>query len=179
MSTIHFGLNHETFGLNFIHNLESTGNSLVKKKYQIVKDLFMEFLLYANPFSNTQYFNLCISWNINDWNSNQSLFFLNVTDLTYFNSIINPIYICLQEVEFIRPEQFVYEIVKTGSGKRRSFINNIFRLPSRSDFYTMINLYIIRPTVVKSVGVETIRQRRNYDTESNDNFYLNGVIINE
>ncbi|KAG4097143.1 hypothetical protein H8356DRAFT_1338935 [Neocallimastix lanati (nom. inval.)] len=25
-------------------------------------------LLYDNPFLNTQYFNLCISWSINSWN---------------------------------------------------------------------------------------------------------------
>jgi len=33
----------------------------------------------------------------------------------------------------------------------------------------MINLYSIGPTVVKNVDVETIRHRRNSDTESNDN----------
>jgi len=48
-----------------------------------------------------------------------------------------------------------------------------------SDFYTIINLYTIRPTVVKSVGVETIRQRRNSNTDSNDNFYSHGVTIDE
>ena len=44
-----------------------------------------ESLLYANPFSNTQYFNLCISWNINGWNSEKP------DGLTNFNSIFNPI----------------------------------------------------------------------------------------
>jgi len=39
---------------------------------------------------------------------------------------------------------------------------------SRS-YFSMINLYSIGPTVVKSVDVETIRHRRNSDTESNDN----------
>jgi len=48
-----------------------------------------------------------------------------------------------------------------------------------SDFYTVINLYTVRPIVVKSVIVETIRQRRNSKTYLNDNFYLHGVIINE
>ena len=51
-----------------------------------------ESLLYANPFSNTKYFNLCISWNINGWNSEKR------DGLTNFNSIFNPICICLQEV---------------------------------------------------------------------------------
>jgi hypothetical protein len=48
-----------------------------------------------------------------------------------------------------------------------------------SDFYTIINLYTIRHTVVKSVDNKTIWQRRNSDTDSNDNFYSDGVIINE
>jgi len=97
----------------------------------------------------------------------------------------------------------VYEILMIGLGERRSFINNIFQSPLRkssfrilyfvgikeffnnvmfigiSDFYTMINLYTIIPTVVKSVNIETIRQRRNCDTYSNDNIYLHGVIIDE
>jgi len=47
------------------------------------------------------------------------------------------------------------------------------------DFYIMINLYSFRPTVVKSIGIETIRQRRYSDTDSNDNFYPHGVIINK
>jgi len=34
-----------------------------------------------------------------------------------------------------------------------------------NDFYTMINLYTTRPTVVKIIDVETIRQRGNSDTE--------------
>ena len=50
-----------------------------------------------------------------------------------------------------------------------------------SNFYTIINLYTIRPFVVKRVQTEMIRQRRNSDTDSNDNFYLHGhgVIIDE
>jgi len=36
-------------------------------------------------------------------------------------------------------------------------------------YFSMINLYSIGPTVVKSIDVETIRHRRNSDTESNDN----------
>ncbi|KAG4083250.1 hypothetical protein H8356DRAFT_1382087 [Neocallimastix lanati (nom. inval.)] len=46
---------------------------------------------------------------------------------------------------------------------------------SKTDFYTKIILH----TIVKSVVVETMRQRRNSDTDSNDNFYPHGVIINE
>ncbi|KAG4100867.1 hypothetical protein H8356DRAFT_1385490 [Neocallimastix lanati (nom. inval.)] len=90
-----------------------------------------------------------------------------------------------------------------GSGERRRFINNIFQSPSNEssfpisyfvglaefltnvmpivigDFYTMIDLYSVRPTVVKSVDVVTIRQRRNSDTDSNDNFHPHGVIFDE
>ena len=58
------------------------------------------------------------------------------------------------------------------------FISNIIPIII-SDFYTMINLYTIRRTIIKSVDVETIGQRRNFDTDLNDNFYLHGVIINE
>ena len=98
----------------------------------------------------------------------------------------------------------VFEILKIGSGERRRFINNIFQSPSSAsllsrfyilwglqntllnvmpivigDFYTMIDLYSVRPTVVKSVDVVTIRQRRNSDTDSNDNFHPHGVIFDE
>ena len=97
----------------------------------------------------------------------------------------------------------VFEILKIGSGERRRFINNIFQSPSNEssfpisyfvglaefltnvmpivigDFYTMIDLYSVRPTVVKSVDVVTIRQRRNSDTDSNDNFHPHGVIFDE
>jgi len=48
-----------------------------------------------------------------------------------------------------------------------------------NDFYTIINLYPIRPIVVKSIDIETIRQRRNSDTNLNDNFYPHGIIINK
>ena len=73
--------------------------------------------------------------------------------------------------------------------ERRRFINEIFIKPMEPSFlypyfvglaefltyampivsrsyFSMINLYSIGPTVVKSVDVETIR---NSDTESNDN----------
>jgi len=43
----------------------------------------------------------------------------------------------------------------------------------------MINLYTIRLTAVKSVKFETIRKRRNSESDSNDNFYPHGVFINE
>ncbi|KAG4095581.1 hypothetical protein H8356DRAFT_1426898 [Neocallimastix lanati (nom. inval.)] len=45
-----------------------------------------------------------------------------------------------------------------------------------NDFYTMINLYIIRSTVVKSVDVETIRQRRYSNIHLND---IKGHIVHE
>jgi len=97
---------------------------------------------------------------------------------------------------------FMYESF-IGSGERRRFINDIFQLPSREssfqisyfvrlaeyftnvmsivsgDFYIMINLYSVRPTVVKSVNVVTIRQRRNSDIDSNGNFHPHGVIFDE
>ena len=47
------------------------------------------------------------------------------------------------------------------------------------DFYVIINLYTIRLIVVKNIDVETISRKRNFNTESNDNFYLYGVIIDE
>ena len=96
----------------------------------------------------------------------------------------------------------VFEILKIGSGERRRFINNIFQSPSNEssfpisyfvglaefltnvmpivigDFYTMIDLYSVRPTVVKSVDVVTIRQRSNSNTNSNDN-NIQGVIFDE
>jgi hypothetical protein len=40
-------------------------------------------------------------------------------------------------------------------------------------------MYIIRATVVRRVDVETISQRRNYDSDLSDNFYPYGVIIIE
>jgi len=45
----------------------------------------------------------------------------------------------------------------------------------------MIDLYIIRPTVIRSFNVETIKQRRNSNIDSNDNFFFHpyGVIIDE
>jgi hypothetical protein len=46
--------------------------------------------LSANPFSNTHYFNLCISRNINDWNSEKcdglTFFLLNFKSYLYLSS---------------------------------------------------------------------------------------------
>jgi len=96
----------------------------------------------------------------------------------------------------------VFENLHIRSGERRRYINNVFQYASREssfpypyavglaefltnvmpivifDFYKMIDLYSIRSTVVKSVDVETIRQRSNSDTDSNDN-NTQGVIIDE
>ena len=97
----------------------------------------------------------------------------------------------------------IFEILHISSGERRRFINNIFQNVSREssfpysyvvglaefltivmpivirDFYSMIDLYSTRPTVARSVDVETIRQRiNNSDTNSNDNI-SQGVIIDE
>jgi len=82
----------------------------------------------------------------------------------------------------------IYKILRIGSRERRHFINNTFKSFTRqyyvgfiefltnamsiviSDFYTMINLYTIRPSVAESFDVEVIRQRRNTNTDWNDNF---------
>ena len=46
-------------------------------------------------------------------------------------------------------------------------------------FHSMIDLHTIRPTVVRSVDVETIRQRSISDMDSNDSLDVQGVIIDE
>jgi len=46
-----------------------------------------------------------------------------------------------------------------------------------SYFYTMINLYTNIGTV--SRVIETIRHRRNFDIDYNNNLYLHGIIIDE
>jgi len=48
-----------------------------------------------------------------------------------------------------------------------------------SGLYIMINLYTIRPTVVKSVDIETIKQKKNSDVDSNDNINPYEVIIDK
>lgn len=96
----------------------------------------------------------------------------------------------------------VFENLHISSGERRRYINNIFENASREssfpypfvvglaefltnvmpivncDFFAMIDLHSIRPTVVKSVDVVMIRQRRNSDTDSNDN-NTQGVMFEE
>ena len=94
----------------------------------------------------------------------------------------------------------IFEILDLNSEERRRFINDIFHesessflypyfvglaefltnvmpVVSRS-FYSMINLYSIGPTVVKSVDVEPIRHRSNSDTETNDSTPI-GPIFEE
>jgi len=86
----------------------------------------------------------------------------------------------------------IFEILDLNLEERRRFINDIFIKSTKPSFlypyfvglakfltyampivcrsyFSMINLYSIGPTVVKSVDIETIRHRRNSDTESNDN----------
>ena len=58
------------------------------------------------------------------------------------------------------------------------FLFNVMPIMFRN-FYAIINLYTIRPTVAKNINVETIRQHRNFDTDSDDNFYPNRIIIYE
>ena len=95
----------------------------------------------------------------------------------------------------------IFETLRIRSGERRRIINNIFQNQSREsslpypyvvglaefltnvmpivigDFYKLIDQYTIRPTVAESVDVVTIRQRRNSDTDSNDN--PSGVITDK
>jgi len=54
----------------------------------MVKD-FLYRSIYS-PF--TQFFNLCVIWNINGWNDEKR------DGIRYFNEIFKPICICLQEV---------------------------------------------------------------------------------
>jgi len=56
------------------------------------KSMAKDFL-YSNIYSpSTQFFNLCVSWNINGWNDEKR------DGIRYFNEIFKPICICLQEV---------------------------------------------------------------------------------
>ena len=103
---------------------------------------------------------------------------------------------CVSYLEYMKSQ-------RSAQGKEADLLITFFQSPSREssfpisyfvglaeyltnvmpivigDFYTMINLYSVRPTVVKSVDVVTIRQRRNSDTDSNDNFHPHGVIFDE
>ena len=57
-----------------------------------VKSMIKDFL-YGSIYSpSTQFFNLCVSWNINGQNTEKG------DDIRYFNEIFKPICICLQEV---------------------------------------------------------------------------------
>jgi len=51
-----------------------------------------DFLYSSIYSSSTQFFNLCVSWNINGWNDEKR------DGIRYFNEIFKPICICLQEV---------------------------------------------------------------------------------
>ena len=53
----------------------------------ISKDFFSSHLKSNNPF-----FNLCVSWNINGWNSDKK------DGVIYFSSVFKPVCICLQEI---------------------------------------------------------------------------------
>ena len=115
---------------------------------------------------------------------------LNITDDSEndFEDNLNFYVLCL-----LLGGNAIFEILRIRSGERRRLINKIFQSQSRessfpypyvvglaefltnvmpivsSDFYTLIDRYTIRPTVARSVDVETIRHRRNSDTNSNDN----------
>ena len=51
-----------------------------------------DFLYSSICSPSTQFFNLCVSWNINRWNDDKH------DGIRYFNEIFKPICICLQEV---------------------------------------------------------------------------------
>ena len=44
------------------------------------------------------------------------------------------------------------------------FLSNVMPIMI-SDFYTIVKFYTIRPTIVKNVDIEKIRQKRNSGTE--------------
>jgi len=58
------------------------------------------------------------------------------------------------------------------------FLTNVMPIMIRG-LYTTINLFTIKLTVVKRVDIETIRQRKSSDTDSNNYFYSHGVITDE
>jgi len=45
-------------------------------------------------YSSSSFFNLCSSWNINDWNSKKE-----ETLFMYLNSVFKDVCICLQEID--------------------------------------------------------------------------------
>jgi len=61
------------------------------------------------------------------------------------------------------------------------FLTNVVPIGINNSFffYTILNLYKIRQIVVKSLNVKTIKQRKNSDTASNNDFYPFEVIIDE
>jgi len=95
-----------------------------------------------------------------------------------FNDNINFYVLCL-----LLSGYTLYEFLKNDLGERRRFINNTFQSLSRaisyfvglaeflinvlmsivnSGFYTMINLYTIRPNAVKSVNVENDKTKKKF-----------------
>ena len=54
--------------------------------------MMKDFLSSSVYSPSTQFFNLCVSWNINGWNDEKR------DGIRYFNEIFKPICICLQEV---------------------------------------------------------------------------------
>jgi len=56
------------------------------------KSIVKDFLYNSIYSPSTQFFNLCVSWNINGWSDEKR------DGIRYFNEIFKPICICLQEV---------------------------------------------------------------------------------
>eukprot|EP00833_Pecoramyces_ruminatium_P010910 jgi/Orpsp1_1/1184942/evm.model.c7180000091668.1 len=57
-----------------------------------IKTLSSDFIYNSIYSSSSLFFNLCVSWNINGWNTEKR------DGIKYFNDIFKPICICLQEV---------------------------------------------------------------------------------
>ena len=71
----------------------SSSCKINRKKYSSYDTISLasEFT-FTNHRTNSQFFNLCVSWNINGWNLEKH------DGMTYFNHLFRPICICLQEV---------------------------------------------------------------------------------
>ena len=67
-------------------NKSCKSNNIDVELNLMAKDFFSSYLN-----SNSSFFNLCVSWNINGWNTEKR------DSILYLNSIFKPIYICLQE----------------------------------------------------------------------------------
>ena len=69
---------------------------LIKKNKRKVKSFFgiSRDFYSCHLYSSSSFFNLCSSWNINDWNSKKE-----ETLFMYLNSVFKDVCICLQEID--------------------------------------------------------------------------------